>query len=246
MGKQARLDRIVLVHGAMHGAWCWEVLTPLLEQRGFEVSALDLPGAGADRTPPKDVTLQSYIDRTVAVVNAGRAPVLLVGHSMGGMPISGAGEAIPDRIGKLLYLAAILPKNGETLFDGMGPRPEESAARAVRPSDIEGASDFDRALAPKIFYNCCTPDVAARAVQRLGALPTEPLTASIALTAERWGRIPKTYIVCARDQGLPPARQHSLCDRAPEVKKLVMDTDHSPFYSDPVGLAEIIEREARL
>jgi pimeloyl-ACP methyl ester carboxylesterase len=111
--KAEAIKRIVLVHGAAHGAWCWEMLAPLLEAGGYEVDTLDLPGLGDDLTPPKDVTLQSYIDRVVQVVSAKPGKVLLVGHSMGGAPISGAGEAVPERVGRLVYLAAFLPKNGE-------------------------------------------------------------------------------------------------------------------------------------
>lgn len=58
--------------------------------------------------------------------------------------------------------------------------------------------------------------------------------------------MPKTHIVCAQDRALPPDNQHWYCERAAGVKKRIMDTDHSPFYSDPIGLAMIIKQEARL
>ena len=82
---------------------------------------------------------------------------------------------------------------------------------------------------------------------RFGAEAAErPLADALHLTSSRWGSIPKTYIVCAQDRALPPGAQHWWCERAPEVKKRLMDTDHSPFYSDPEGLAAIIDEEARL
>jgi pimeloyl-ACP methyl ester carboxylesterase len=66
------------------------------------------------------------------------------------------------------------------------------------------------------------------------------------LSPSRWGSIPKTYIVCEQDRCLPPGAQHWWCERAPEVRKRVIDTDHSPFYSDPKGLAAILDEEAQL
>jgi pimeloyl-ACP methyl ester carboxylesterase len=239
-----RFERIVLVHGAAHGAWCWEELVPLLEARGYEVSTLDLPGLGDDPTPQKDVTFAGYVRRVVDVVEAGTKPVLLLGHSMGGAPISQAAEEIPDSIGKLIYLAAILPRDGESMA-AVGLGGDDSAARAVIPSDVEGAHGFDPALAPAVFYNSCDPATAARATKRLRLQADAPLATPLKLSPERWGRIPKTYIICTRDRALPTAQQHWMCERAPDVKKRLMETDHSPFYSDPVGLAEIIDQEAR-
>lgn len=240
------LRRIVLVHGAAHGAWCWESLVPLLEAKGYDVDTLDLPGLGEDRTPPRAVTLQSYIDRVVETVSAKPEPALLVGHSMGGAPISGAGEAIPERIGKLVYLAAFLPKDGESMLkmiEVVTQFQEPSVVGASTSSD--GAHVFPPDAARQMFYNICAPDIADRAVARLRPQAEGPLADPLQLSPGRWGAIPKTYIVCLRDRALPTPAQHWSCERAPEVKKRVMDTDHSPFYSDPEGLANILDEEAR-
>jgi pimeloyl-ACP methyl ester carboxylesterase len=72
------IGRIVLVHGASHGAWCWERLTPLLERLGYQVQAPDLPGLGADPTPPTAVTFEDYVDRVVEVLCGSPVAALLV------------------------------------------------------------------------------------------------------------------------------------------------------------------------
>ena len=128
MAEKFDVGRIVLIHGAAHGAWCWEEVVPLLRARGFEVTAPDLPGLGADTTPPKDVTMESYIQRIVEAVGDIGPPVLLVGHSMGGLPISEAAERIPSRISKLIYLTAVLPQSGEKLTDFTEVNEGESSA----------------------------------------------------------------------------------------------------------------------
>jgi pimeloyl-ACP methyl ester carboxylesterase len=239
-----RLDRIVLVHGAGHGAWCWERVVPLLEARGYQVSTLDLPGAGEDPTPQEEVTLAGYVQRVIDVVRSGPGPVLLLGHSMGGAPISQAAEEIPELVGKLVYLAAILLKDGESMASvGLGGK--DSARRAIIPAGIDDAHGFDRIIASEVFYNTCDPATADRASERLGLQATAPLGQKLSLSSERWGRIPKTYVVCTCDHALPTPQQHWLCARMPEVKKRAMETDHSPFFSDPEGLVEIIDQEAQ-
>ena len=239
------LHRIVLVHGAWHGAWCWEHLTPSLEARRFEVDTLDLPGLGADQTPATDVTLDAYIDRVVSVVNAGRLPVLLAGHSMGGMVISGVAERIPAAIGKLVYLTALLPRDGESLVDVASVGTDGAATAALEPNAADGAHLVDRSVAADLFYNCCSPELADHAAQRLRPQSLRPLLTPLRLSADRWGRIPMSYILCTQDHALPLRQQQALCDRRPGIKKIVVDADHSPFYSTPQRLAETLDMEAR-
>jgi pimeloyl-ACP methyl ester carboxylesterase len=240
------ISRIVLVHGASHGAWCWERLTPLLERLGYQVQAPDLPGLGADPVPPTKVTFEGYVERVVEVLLGSPIPALLVGHSLGGTSISQAAEHVPEQVAKLVYLAAFLPKNGESANrTGFGEMPE-SAARAIRASSVEGAHEFDAALAADVFYQKCDPAVARWAVGHLRPQADAPVGAALCLSAERWGTIPKVYVRCTQDKALPPEYQQWMCDRAPDVRQRVMDSDHSPFLSDPEGLAALLHEEAEL
>jgi pimeloyl-ACP methyl ester carboxylesterase len=240
------IRRIVLIHGASHGAWCWERLTPLLEAQGYQVQAPDLPGLGDDPMPPAKVTFENYVDRVAEVLLGSPAPALLVGHSLGGTSVSQAAERVPEQVAKLVYLAAFLPKDGESAHGtGFGEMPE-SAARAMRASPVDGAHEFDPALAAEVFYHQCDPAVAQWAVRRLRPQADAPAGATLCLSTERWGAIPKVYVRCAQDRALPPAFQQWLCDRMPEVRQRVMDSDHSPFLSDPAGLAALLDEEAQL
>ncbi|HLY53928.1 MAG TPA: alpha/beta fold hydrolase [Stellaceae bacterium] len=249
MGEKLRGSRaIVLVHGAGHGAWCWEQVVPRLERKGYHVAALDLPGLGDDPTPARDATFELGVARVVDAVRAAPGPVLLLGHSAGGIVISQAAENAPDSIGKLVYLAACLPVDGESLrsmIEITNRHPGPSAMGVLRPSDVEGAHGFAEELAAETFYNTCDPGAARRAIARLRPQPDAPLGVPVALSPERFGRVAKSYIVCARDQALPPGAQHFMCERMPGVTKHVMDCDHSPFFCAPDGLVEIIDREAR-
>src|SRR5471030_39122 len=106
---------IVLVHGAWSDATAWQAVIPVLKAQGHEVIAVNLPGHGSDATSFANISLQSYVD---VVKNAigDRKNVILVGHSMAGLVISQVAEEIPGQIKELIYLAAYLPKNGESLL----------------------------------------------------------------------------------------------------------------------------------
>jgi len=106
----------VLIHGSWHGGWCWDKLASLLIRQGHSVIAPDLPGHGKDRTPIFKITLQSYVDLVCELLDSQTAPVCLVGHSRGGIVISQAAELRPKKIQKLVYLAAFMLRNGETMI----------------------------------------------------------------------------------------------------------------------------------
>jgi pimeloyl-ACP methyl ester carboxylesterase len=248
LNKETR--RIVLVHGAAHGAWCWERVVPLLQARGFLVDAIDLPGLGADLTPPLEVTLDSYVQRAVSAVRARQEPVLLVGHSMAGGPISAAAEIAHEQVRKLVYVAATLPMSGEGLGLAMELSkrfPGPAASVAIRPSAIEGAMEFAPELAADTFYNQCDAKTARAAVARLRPQASRPLQGeTITLTSARFGRLPKSYVLCTRDQAITPDLQRWFCARVPELTVIERPWDHSPFLSDPGGLAALLAEEARL
>ncbi len=110
------MSNYVLIHGAWHGAWCWDKVVPLLEKEGHKVEAPDLPGHGNDKTPIPEISLQAYADRVCEILDAQSEPVILVGHSMGGVVITQAAENRPEKIKKLVYLTAFLLQNGEFLL----------------------------------------------------------------------------------------------------------------------------------
>ena len=109
------MARLVLVHGAFAGAWCWERVAGPLREGGHDVEALDMPGAGEDPTPIEGATLDSYADRICAALEAAERPAILVGHSMGGVAITQAAARCRERVAALVYVAAFLPADGQSL-----------------------------------------------------------------------------------------------------------------------------------
>ncbi len=227
----------VLIHGAWHGGWCWEKVAPLLEARGHRVLAPDLLSHGADRTPLADVTLDSYAKHVCDVIGSEPEPVVLLGHSMGGAVVTAAAERIPERIRTLVYLAAFLVADGDSILKVAGGDPASALTGNLVPSsDGLSLSVKPEAVVPAFYAECSGAD-AERARARLVAQALEPLNAPVRWSAERAGRIPRVYIECLRDRAMPLATQRAMVAARPCAKVLALDSDHSPFYSAPEALA---------
>jgi pimeloyl-ACP methyl ester carboxylesterase len=140
------MTQFVLVHGAFHGAWCWRKAVAELEKRGHRAKAIDLPGQGDDQTPLKEVTLDAMVDKIIAEMADLPGKVVLVGHSLGGIPITATGEKSPDRIKALVYLSAFLPRDGEALFDieGRNPKPVVPVSMTFDADRIGGTIMADK------------------------------------------------------------------------------------------------------
>jgi pimeloyl-ACP methyl ester carboxylesterase len=113
------MTTFVLVPGMCHGAWCFDELSTALRAAGHQVLAVTLTGV-AERTHlmPGGVNLDTHIADVVAVIDAGaEGQVVLVGHSYGGMVITGVADQIPDRVDTLVFLDAVVPRDGESCWD---------------------------------------------------------------------------------------------------------------------------------
>ncbi len=109
----------VCVHGGWHGAWCWEKVVPLFREAGHRLSTPTLTGLGEKAhllTP--EVGVSTHVRDVVEAIQENRLnDVILVGHSYGGMVITGVVDRIPERIGHLVYLDAVVPRDGESMAD---------------------------------------------------------------------------------------------------------------------------------
>jgi pimeloyl-ACP methyl ester carboxylesterase len=231
------MNTFVLVHGAWHGGWCWHKVKSLLEKQGHNVITPDLPGHGKDQTRLAEVTLQSFVERVIEIIDAQPEPVILVGHSMGGMVITQAAEVRPDRIQRLVYLTAYLPRNGESLIQ-LAQRDTEAI---ILPNLI--VNEQEGWVAPKegairaLFYHDCSDEDFANAQARMN--PKETLAASrtpVQISDEKFGRVPRSYIRCLNDRAIGPLLQKQMAIAAPCQLVLLLNTSHSPFFAAPEKL----------
>src|SRR3954465_555549 len=200
------MARFVLVHGAFHGAWCWEPLVRELSVGGHDVVTLDLPGSGDDATPVADVTLDAYAQRICDTLAEEPEPVVLVGHSMGGVAITQAGGRRRGRIARLIYVAAFLPGDGQSLAD-LTKLPEGAGDMVQENMVVEGeppVGTMPAEAAREAFYAKCSPQQADRAIERLRPQALAPFVTPVDL-GEGGDGPPRAYVISTEDRALPTA-----------------------------------------
>ncbi len=227
------MSTFVLVHGSWHGAWCWYKVIARLQAAGHRVIAPDLPSLGADKTPLADVTLKSWTDTVVAALDAADEPAILVGHSRGGILVSEAAQARPERVRTLVYLCAFLLKDGESLFATSGTDTETLLVGNLIVAGDQRSATVKGSIIDEAFYGSCDADDRALARTLLQPEPLLPLTTPLSLTADRFGRVPRVYIECLQDRAIGLAMQRRMTQESPCQRVLSMDSDHSPFFSAP-------------
>jgi pimeloyl-ACP methyl ester carboxylesterase len=228
--------------GSMHGGWCWRKLMPLLAAKGHKSLAPDLPGHGEDQRAPAAVTLKDYSDRICEIASTQLEPVVLAGHSMGGVAITQAAEYCSTHIRALVYVCAFLPRNGDSLSSWASQDRDSMVNPRTTHPQGDGTIVFRPEYSREAFYGSCCDEDAAFAQSRLRAQPGAPLQTQVETTAEHWGRIPRYYVECTRDRAIPPKLQREMQKQSPCQQSFFIDTDHSPFLSTPEQLADILLR----
>ncbi len=231
------MARFLLIHGSCHGAWCWRDLLPLLRQAGHQAEAIDLPSHGQDRTPAAEVTLDLYARAIVAAARAMGGPVVLVGHSMAGYPITAAAELAPETIERLVYLCAYPPAPGQSLADRRRAAARQPLLPHIRrtPDGLAWTVDPDRLA--EVFYHDCPPGTVDYARAHLTPQPIRPQETVLALT-ERSAGLPRHYIRCTDDRTIPPEWQEAMTADWPAASVSTLPTGHSPFFAAPAMLAQ--------
>jgi len=178
-----------------------------------------------------------------AVVQAGE-PVVLVGHSMGGLVISQAAELVPGHITKLLYISGLLLRDGETLQSFLANHAElgvdDLVLKNMTISDDGALASFPKSAAAPVFYNCCTQTDALWAAGQLRAQPTAVYATPLAISQRRFGSLPRAYVECSEDQAVSTAYQRQMLINTPCTTRYVLPADHSPFLSDVDGLTRCL------
>ena len=242
------MARFVLVHGAFGGAWSWGEFVGELERAGHSVTAIDLPGSGDDQTPIEGVTLDACAARVCDVLAADPEPAILVGHSMGGVVTTQAAARCPERISLLVFVAAFMPHDGQSLLDltrlpeGAG---DQVQANIVVEGDPPVATMKDPAARAALMARC-SPEQIARSIELSRPQAVAVFATAVSVPAGALDGMRRVYIHTSEDRAIPAALQQRMLRENPCVEVVEIATDHSPFLSAPQETLAAFERFAEL
>jgi pimeloyl-ACP methyl ester carboxylesterase len=234
------MKTFILIHGSWHSSWNWHKVIPILEKKGHKVYAINLPGMGRDRTPIQEVKMATTVQKIVDLLDSIPEKVILVGHSKNGVLISQAAEYRPDKIEKLVYLAAYLIPNGKTQREYS----VQDTGGWLKPYVTIDPDLNASTLQPEIYkeglYHDCEDYITELAKLLLSYEPIESGITPLQLSDEHYGRVPKVYIECTEDRAVTIFMQRKMYAETPCDHIYSMDTSHSPFFSKPEELCGIL------
>jgi pimeloyl-ACP methyl ester carboxylesterase len=186
-------------------------------------------------------SLERCSDAVLQVVRAQPEPVILVGHSFGGMTISAVAEAAPERIRRLVYLAAYLPRTGESLQTLSAEDHDNKFTQEnfVVAPDYSTAHVLARDTA-LIFANDARSARQAAIAGSLQPEPLAPMAMPVSLTAERFGRVSRAYVFTLRDNAISLPMQRRMVERTPVAESFEINAGHAPFATQPRRLVRIL------
>ena len=234
------MSHYLLVHGAWEESTSWELVVPTLEAQGHTVTAVDLPGHGANMQPINQMTKANYIDTIINEINKIEVPVILVAHSMSGSVVSQVAEKIPKQIERLVYVAAFLLENGGTVLAAMQSDTGEFLPNIIFSDDQSYATLPEQTLREAGFH-----DVKEDVIQHFLPLmvekqATDPFMSPVGMTQENFGSVPKTYIRTSIDKVTTPALQDRMIANWQVEKVLHLEAGHFPAFSVPKELAQLL------
>ncbi len=233
------MKTFILIHGSWHSSWNWHKVIPILETQGHNVIAIDLPGMGRDKTPIKDVKLQTTVQGICSLIDTIEGSVILVGHSKNGIVISQVAEYRSNKIEKLIYLAAYLIPNGKTQSEYSALDVNGILKPYVTRYPELNAHTLQSQIYKDGLYHDCDESITELAKLLLSHETAESGITALQLTDQNYGSVRRFYIECTEDKAVTPFIQQKMYTESSCEKIFQMQTSHSPFFSRPQELCDI-------
>ncbi|WP_282340819.1 alpha/beta fold hydrolase [Pseudomonas sp. PS02288] len=234
---------VVLIHGAWAGGWVWDGLLPTLRDAGYRPHAPDLIGNGSDAVAPGEVTLEGYREQILALIAALDGKVHLVAHSGGGLTATAVGEAAPERIASVSYVAGMMLPSGlgfTELCAQLSAEGEDVSGIGPYLQPVDGGCRVPPQAARDIFFHDAPAEAARRAAERLVMQPDGGRQVSVQWSAERFGRLPRLYIEARADRSVTLAAQRRMQQQVPGAQVVSLACGHVPQLAAPDHLASAL------
>jgi pimeloyl-ACP methyl ester carboxylesterase len=217
-------DGIVLVHGGLHTARCWDQLVPLLD---LPARAVDLPGRGSRPADLQSVTLDGCVAAVIEDADdSGFARFVLVGHSLGGVTVTETAYRHPDRVAHLVYVGALVPPPGS------------NASVLMTGADLESMPMMPEDQARALFGNDLSPQ---QWEAHYAGLVPEAVGIMNATVTGYPSSVPVTYVNMSQDVPVPPAlAERMAANLGDRVQRRTIDAGHTVMVSQPGALAAVI------
>ena len=238
-------ETIILVHGAGHGAWSWSKTIPLLNAKKVPVLAIDLPGQNKDTSKLINQNLLTDAQAIQQLANSINGKVILVGHSSGGVAIAQAAELLgTNKVSKLVFLDAFMPRNGQSVKDlaeqaaksSQTPAKENTAPTMLFTANFT-AFQWNPDIVEDHFYHDCSKADQVVAKSQLSWQALACIGTPVQVSDQVYGAIPKYYILCTQARDLD---KRSIANNLPIQKLYELPSSHSPFFSMPEKLVDLL------
>lgn len=247
----------VLVHGAWHGGWCWSRVAEPLRALGHRVYTPTQTGVGErQHLLNPDITLDTFVQDIVNLMLwEDLTDVILVGHSFGGLTITGVADALPQRLHRLVYLDAFILDSGVTTFDTLPPdtagklrAAAESAALETRRNQENGTTPHtsttpQRAVLalpppPAKVFGLVRPEDAAYVAQRLTPQPLSVYESALHLNAPIGNNVPCLYLHCVQPAFAAISASYQWVKEHTDWPCVDLPSCHGVMVADPGMLVE--------
>jgi pimeloyl-ACP methyl ester carboxylesterase len=219
---------IVLVHGGLVDGSGWKGVYQTLKKDGYTVTIVQNP----------TISLADDVAVTKRAIAAQNGPVILVGHSYGGVVITEAGN--DPKVAGLVYVTAFAPDKGESAAALIKNAPQDAPAPPILPPQ-DGYLFLDKAKFPAAFAADVSPDVASFMADSQVPWGLEALSGAI--TQPAWQTKPSWYLVTTEDKMIPPDAQRAMSKRAGSTV-VEVKSSHAVYMSHPEAVAHLIKQAA--
>jgi len=233
------MKTFILIHGSWHSSWNWHKVIPILEKQGHKVLAIDLPGMGRDKTPINQVKMQTTVQGICDLIDSLEGKVILVGHSKNGIMISQVAEYRPEKIEKLIYLAAYLIPNGKTQSEYSAQDVDGVLKPYVTRYPELNAHTLQTEIYKEGLYHDCDENITELAKLLLSHEPVKSGITPLRLSDKNFGSVRRFYIECTEDNAVTPFIQQKMYNETVCEKVYQIQSSHSPFFSKPKELCDI-------